>query len=295
MKRGRLPLTALRSFEAAGRLLSFSRAAEELFVSQAAISRQVRELEALVGKPLFDRLHRRVALTAAGRDLLEQLTVSFDDMSARLRAIMVEPSESLVHVSVEPSFAGALLVPHLNGFRSRHPGTDVVVDADPRVVEFRTGEVDLAIRYSASVDNWPRAQTKRLYDVALAPVLSPELARRIGAPAVPSDLSRYTLLHDTNRDGWAKWFEAAGLGAMTQPRGPIYPDTALALQAARLGHGVALGDGVMEAYDLSAGTLVRPFDVVAPCGAYWLVAPNFERLTAPAAAFADWVLREFAA
>src|SRR5690349_19659508 len=129
MKRGRLPLTAMRSFEAAGRLLSFSRAAEELFVSQAAISRQVRELEAFVGKPLFERLHRRVVLTEAGRLLLEQLTASFDDLDRRLSQILAEPVRADLRVSVEPSFAAGWLVPRLHRFRQRHPDVDLSIES----------------------------------------------------------------------------------------------------------------------------------------------------------------------
>jgi DNA-binding transcriptional LysR family regulator len=121
MKRGRLPLTALRSFEAAGRLLSFSRAAEELFVSQAAISRQVRELEQLIGRPLFERRHRRVVLTEPGQTLLDQLTVSFDDIDRQLSLIIAEQAQSLLRVSVEPAFAAALLIPRLNLFRAGIP------------------------------------------------------------------------------------------------------------------------------------------------------------------------------
>lgn len=294
MKRGRLPLTAMRSFEAAGRLLSFSRAAEELFVSQAAISRQIRDLESLIGKPLFERLHRRVALTDAGRCLLDQLSVSFDDISARFASIMAEPVQSLLRVSVEPSFAGALLVPNLNAFRKLHPEIDVVVDANLQVSDFRTDGVELAIRYGAAATSWPRVESRHLFDIALTPVLSPSLLEA-GAPlASPGDLRKYTLLHDFNRDGWARWFEAAGQPEMAQQRGPIFPDSALIMQAAKLGHGVGLGDRFMEATDLAAGTLIRPFDIEAPFGAYWLVAPDFGALTPTAAALAEWVIAEFA-
>src|SRR5687768_17014546 len=116
MKRGRLPLTALRSFEAAGRHLSFSRAAEELYVSQAAVSRQIRELEALIGRPLFGRLHRRVELTDAGQELLRQLTQSFDAIDLKLTEIQANLQGELVKVSTEPFFAGAWLIPRLNRF-----------------------------------------------------------------------------------------------------------------------------------------------------------------------------------
>src|SRR4029079_13568189 len=121
VKRGRLPLTALRSFEAAGRQLSFSRTAEELFVSQAAISRQIRELEALIGKPLFERLHRKVELTETGQALLGQLTASFDRIAPRLAEIVSKPAQSPLRVSVEPSFAGEFLIQRLNSFRQQYP------------------------------------------------------------------------------------------------------------------------------------------------------------------------------
>ena len=120
MRRGRLPLTALRSFEAAGRLLSFTRAAEELFVSQAAISRQIRELEASIGRPLFERRHRAVALTDEGARLLATLTESFDRIDATLSALSATPAQS-VTISVEPTFAALWMVPNLADFRARHP------------------------------------------------------------------------------------------------------------------------------------------------------------------------------
>lgn len=295
MKRGRLPLTSLRSFEAAGRLLSFSRAAEELFVSQAAISRQIRDLESFVGRPLFERQHRRVVLTEPGQTLLQQLTVSFDDIDRELSQIIAEQGQSLLRVSCEPAFAGALLVPRLNLFRERHPEIDVAVDAATRLVEFRSGEAEIAIRYSVAATSWPRTEARHLIDVFLTPVITPSLLASGPPISSPSDLSHYTLLHDVNRDGWAQWFQASGFPDLALQRGPIYADTALVLQAAKLGHGVALGDRAMERDDLGLGNLVRPLDIEVPCGAYWLVAPSFNRLSRPAKAFADWVEAEFSA
>lgn len=292
MKRGRLPLTALRSFEAAGRLRSFSRAAEELFVSQAAISRQVRELELVAGRPLFLRLHRKVELTADGEALLAQVTASFDDIDRALSAVIVARREIVLKVSVEPSFAAAMLVPRLNRFSESHPEIDVLVDSDPRLVEFRSHEADLAIRYGATATGWPRAEARRLLDVSLTPMLAPGLIATGPGLRIPADLSHYTLLHETSRDGWARWFQAAGAPELAQRRGPIFPDAALSIQAARLSHGVALGDRVMEGDDLRAGNLVRPFDIEAPCGAYHLVAPAFRSLGPAAQAFAEWIVGE---
>lgn len=295
VKRGRLPLTALRSFEAAGRQLSFSRAAEELFVSQAAISRQIRELEALIGKPLFERLHRKVELTETGQTLLSQLTTSFDDIDRRLSQIVSKPAQSPLRVSVEPSFAGEFLIQRLNSFRENYPQIDISVDADSRLVEFRGNEAEIAIRYGASARSWPRTQARHLVDVRVTPVLSSGLLAS-GAPLTsPADLRHYTLLHDYNRDGWARWFQAMNLPDLAQQRGPLFTDAALAMQAAKLGHGVALGDRILNGADLRAGLLVRPFKMEVPFGAYWLVAPDFQHLSWAAKVFSDWLVEELKA
>lgn len=294
MKRGRLPLTALRSFEAAGRHLSFSKAAEELFVSQAAVSRQIRELEIVVGRPLFERLHRRVELTDSGRNLLEQLTKSFDDIDRRLNDVIVAPIENVVTVSVEPSLAASWLVPRLNQFRKLRPDIDVAIDVDPHVIEFRNHAAELALRYSASATSWPRTEAERLAPVFDTPVLSPALRASGPELARPEDLRHYTLLHEESRQGWARWFKAAGVADAMPERGPLLADGALAKQAALLGHGIALGDLLLVEEELRAGTLVRPFEIDVASGAYWLVAPNLGALGEPARAFADWIRSEFA-
>ncbi|WP_274628741.1 LysR substrate-binding domain-containing protein [Arvimicrobium flavum] len=292
MKRGRLPLTALRSFEAAGRLSSFSRAAEELFVSQAAISRQIRALETLIDQQLFERLHRRVELTDAGRRLLDQLIRSFDDIDQRLSEIMSAPAQHLLKVSVEPFFAAGWLLPHLVQFRAKRPDIDVLVDVNGRLVEFRSREAELAIRFSAANTSWPRVQAQHLIDGTHTPLLSrallasgPELRR-------PADLLNYTLLHDDNRNAWPLWFKAAGVTNPPTGRGPLFPDGALGVQAAILGHGVVLGDLVVNSQDLRSKRLVKPFTVAVRYGAYWLVAPDFANLSEPARAFADWLCQE---
>ncbi|RVA88130.1 LysR family transcriptional regulator, partial [Mesorhizobium sp. M7A.F.Ca.CA.004.02.1.1] len=239
MKRGRLPLTALRSFEAAGRHLSFSRAAEELFVSQAAISRQIRELETFLRQPLFERHHRRVELTDTGRRLLEQLVRSFDAIDTLLGELVATPAQSVVRVSVEPSLASVWLVPRLNRFRQLRPDIDVSLEVDPRLIEFRSDQPELALRFSAHATSWPRSQAERLASTVDSPVLSPALLASGPALDRPIDLGRYTLLHEENRQGWARWFEAAGVPADAIPaRGPMLADASLSKQAALLGHGV---------------------------------------------------------
>lgn len=295
MKRGRLPLTALRSFEAAGRRLSFSRAAEELFVSQAAISRQVRELEMLIEQPLFRRQHRQVVLTEAGERLLAQLTPSFDAIDTRLEEIIKRPAQHAVSVSVEPSFAGAWLVPRLNLFNAAHPNIDIIIDASPTLTEFRGHAVDLAIRHSLNATSWPRTQSRHLTDCFKMPIAAPALLASGPPPTAPSDLRQYTLLHEDNRDDWSDWFKFVGADDVELRRGPIFPDSALAAQSAVLGHGVALGCWLLSGADLRSGCLVAPFPIEMPFGAYWLVATDFAKLSEPARAFADWLKAELTA
>jgi LysR family glycine cleavage system transcriptional activator len=295
MKRGRLPLTALRSFEAAGRHLSFSRTAEELFVSQAAISRQIRELEAQTGRPLFERRHRQVALTESGVRLLDQLTVSFDAISHRLDEIASQAGQQTVTVSVEPSFAGGWLVPRLNLFNAMHPDIDISIDASPAVTDFRGNSVDLAIRHSLSASSWPRVQSRHLTDCFTTPVVAPS-ALKMGPPLTgPEQLLHYTLLHEDSRDCWSAWLKNMGVENAEPRRGPIFPDASLAARSAALGHGVALGCWLLCEPDLRAGRLVTPFSYQMPIGAYWMVAPDFDKLSKPAQAFADWLLNELEA
>lgn len=292
MKRGRLPLTALRSFEAAGRHLSFTRAAEELFVTQAAVSRQIRELESLVGKVLFERQHRKVRLTEPGLTLLKQLTKSFDEIDRQLAEIGSAPTETVLRISVEPAFATSWLVPRLARFRTEHPHIDVFVDVDMALAEFRGSDIALAVRYSATTAEWPRVQAERVFDIQARPVLSPRLLETGPPLSAPGDLAGYTLLHDESRDMWSRWFSAAGLEDFDARHGPIFRDAAHALQAAVLGHGVALGDLLLDGDDLAAGRLVSPFEVEVPYGSYFLVAPDFEGLDPAAKAFADWLRAE---
>ncbi|RWK05842.1 MAG: LysR family transcriptional regulator [Mesorhizobium sp.] len=295
MKRARLPLTALRSFETAGRHLSFSRAAQELYVSQAAISRQIRELETFLRQPLFLRLYRRVELTDAGRRLLDQLVRSFDDIDRVLSELETSPAQSVVRVSVEPSLAAVWLVPRLNRFRQLRPDIDISLDVDPRLIEFRSDQPELALRFSSRATAWPRSDAERLASTVDSPVLSPALLAAGPPLERPIDLRHYTLLHEENRQGWARWFEAAGVpGDAVPARGPMLADASLSKQAALLGHGVALGDLLQIGDELASGALVKPFEIDVASGAYWLVARNLTDLSEPAKAFADWIRGEFA-
>jgi LysR family transcriptional regulator, glycine cleavage system transcriptional activator len=210
MKRGRLPLTALRSFEAAGRLSSFTAAAEELHVSQAAISRQIRDLEELIGTALFERHHRSVTLTEEGRSLIGALTPAFDSMGTALDAISRNQRNASVVISAEPAFAAGWLGAHISEFQAQYPEIEVTLDSDPNVIDLRTSKAGIAIRNSAGDGVWPGAQARLLYAAALTPVIAPRLLADGPALEKPADLLYYPLLHEDHRDHWARWFDAAG-------------------------------------------------------------------------------------
>jgi len=294
MKRGRLPLTALRSFEAAGRLGSFTLAADELSVSQAAVSRQVKELEAELGKPLFERRHRSVRLTAAGRSLLDVLSRSFDAMDASLSEIRGRRGGGLLEISAEPSFAACWLVSHLEDFRAGHPEIDVAVDSDMRLIEFRTHEAEIAIRHGMDAKVWPRTEVDLVAEVDLVPVIAPALLAYGPPLRKPADLLAHTLLHEENRSVWERWFSAAGVEGVPLGRAQIFAEGNLVLQAVLRGHGVALVDRFLAAEDIAAGRIVQPFDLSIRHGAYWLVARSFKRLSPEARAFRQWLLQRIA-
>jgi LysR family transcriptional regulator, glycine cleavage system transcriptional activator len=208
VKRSLLPLTALRAFEAAGRHESFKRAADELSVSEAAISRQVRDLERELGIRLFNRMHRAVHLTNRGRELLAELTRSFDAIDAALSAL-AGPSQDIVSVSAEPTFANLFLVPQLGSFSKLHPDLEVSLEANSTVVDLRDPDgPTLAVRYSLTRSTWPNVEVRHLVDDWLTPMVSPELAPSLTRP---SELLKFKLLKDESRDAWTRWLVAAGI------------------------------------------------------------------------------------
>ncbi|KQV32426.1 transcriptional regulator [Rhizobium sp. Root1203] len=293
MKRGRLPLTALRTFEVAGRLRSFTAAADELFVSQAAVSRQVRELEAALGHRLFERKHRSVALTPHGERLLSVLTDAFDRIGDGLESIRNSDRSSAAIVSSEPSFAACWLLPRLPRFQRDHPDIDIVLDVDPRLIEFRTDQATIAIRHSARNTHWPRVECRRLIDVTMVPVIAPDMVRHDAPLTRPSDLLHYPLIHEENRDLWQSWFDIADPDTPAAvERGMVYPDSGLVLQATLRGQGVGLIDDFFVREEISAGRLIQPFATTISHGAYWIVARHFDAVPAATATFIGWMEAE---
>jgi DNA-binding transcriptional LysR family regulator len=294
-------LDFLKGFEAAGRLLSFTRAAEELFVTQSALSRQVQALEEALGVPLFERRHRALTLTPTGlafhraiTEILRLLATAADAARARTR----EPGLTL---TTTVSFASLWVIPRLSSFRERHPDVEVYVAADDRLIDLARGDVDIAVRYLSEAAV-PQGAV-RLFGERMMPVASPALAHRPGHRlARPADLAHHVLLHLDDPDGrtpwldWRSWLAANGEPAL-KPAGSLrFKLYDQVIQAAVGGQGVALGRIPLIAEHLRDGRLVAPFPkrFDSARGYYAIVAPDARDRT-DVANFVAWLRDEAAA
>ncbi len=300
------PLPALRALEAVVRHEGFGRAAEELGVTQSAVSQQLRSLEEWTGRKLLRRGPRRSTATADGRALAEAVAVGLGGIGklcAELRRRKTGHGRALV-VSTLPGFALKWLFPRLVGFDQAHPELPVSVSTDPRLVDFRSDETDVAIRYGLG-DN-PGLHSERLFGERLFPVCAPALLEGPEAIRRIEDLARHTILVDDvapirgRAPTWETWLTAAGLdragAAAVMTRTRRFGQANMVVQAAVDGLGVALGREPLVQDELAAGRLVRPFALPVPSEfAYYLVCPR-ENLADPwVAAFRDWLLTEAAA
>lgn len=302
MNRRLPPLNALRAFEAAARHLSFSRAAEELHVTPAAVSQQIRQLEDHCGQKLFRRLTRALALTDAGAAALPALREGFDRLEEGAERLRRVEAGGRLTVSVAPSFAAKWLVPRLESFRRRHPEYEIRIDATDDLARFEDDGVDVALRYG--LGNYPGLHSECLMSEVAFPVCSPAL--RNGEPPLrePVDLRQHTLLHvnwkmeGATAPNWRMWLRAAGIDDVEAERGPQFNADAMAIQAAIDGQGVALAGAVIVAADLKAGRLVRPFAEgtgAAPEFSYYFVCPKTWAARPKIVAFRDWLADEIEA
>ena len=288
----RLPsLNALRAFEVAGRHLSFTRAARELNVTQAAVSHQIKALEAQLGVRLFRRAARGLLLTDTGQAYLADVREAFRRLMQATERLRVRDVAGVLTVSVLPSLASRWLIHRLGSFQERHPEIDVRVSADDRSVQFDREDVDVAIRYGRGV--YPGAEADLFLTEELFPVCSPRLMEGPHPLRRPADLAHHMLLHDDLPTNWAMWLKGAGATNVDPTRGPAFTDSGMVLQAAIDGMGVALGRSALAGDDLAAGRLVRPFDITLPAeNAYYLVYPEHTANRPKIKAFRDWILAE---
>jgi LysR family glycine cleavage system transcriptional activator len=288
----RLPsLKALRAFEAAARHGSFSRAADELGVTHAAVSHQIRALEEELGAALFHRTGRAVELTERGARLLPVLTAAFDQLAEGWAQTGARDNAALT-VSVEPSFAARWLVLRLGKFHRAHPDIELRLMPSSDVVDFAREDVDIGVRYG--LGHWPDAIAEKLFEATVYPVCAPALIDPKKPIRKPEDLKHYPLLHEETMQHWLAWLEGAGVkNPRWAAKGPLFIEASLALQAAAGGQGVALANDTLAMADLAEGRLVRLFEFEMPDEeAYWLVYPERSAAKPRVQAFRNWIREE---
>lgn len=284
------PLNALRTFEAAARRLNFTDAAGELHVTQAAVSHQIRALEEWFGFPLFIRSGRRLSLTDKGAQLLPAVSGALSQLRTAVDELTDPGRDTRLTVSTMYSFAATWLVPRLRRFRQAHPEIDVRITNDEAIIDFRVEDVDMAVRYGRG--GWPDVVAEQWMEEDIFPVCSPALLEEIPLDT-PQDLANHTLIHDDHEINWRLWLKTAGVTGVNPDRGPYYQTTALAIQAAVDGQGVALGRGALVSTQLENGALVRPFDLSLPDDlCFYVVYPPAAAGSRKVQLFTDWLFRE---
>jgi len=285
------PLNALRAFEAAARHLSFTKAADELYVTQAAVSHQIKSLEEALGLKLFRRLNRALLLTEEGQTYLPSVRSALDTLAVATERLTRQDETGRLTVSAIPSFASLWLVPRLSRFREQNPDIDIRLDANEHLVDFDAGDVDVAIRYGRG--NYPGLVSERFMNEDLFPVCAPSLLKGPHPLREPGDLRHHTLLHDDMRMDWRMWCMAAGVDDIDVTRGPTFNASDMVIRAAIDGQGVALGRSALALDALADGRLVKPFDVALESDfAYYVVCPETDVDRPKVQAFWDWVFAE---
>lgn len=304
------PLQALRAFESASRHLSFKKAAEELHVTPAAISQQVKALEGYLGVPLFRRLTRAIELTGHGAAMLPKVREGFECLAAAVESTRQEIGGVLT-VTAPPSFASRWLLPRLSRFSAIHPEIELRLASSPDTIDRRgdtavleEGVVDprsdssrLAIRYGTG--KYPGYRVERVFSPAYVPVCRPSLLTGEHPLHEPADLRWQVLIHDEtiaeedSPPGWPDWLRLAGAGQVDARRGPRFSNAVLAIGAALDGQGVALAPRPLIEADVAAGRLAIPFDICVPSPyAYFLVMQEAVARRAAVAAFRSWLMAE---
>ncbi len=283
------PLNSLKCFEAAGRLLSFTRAAKELNVTQAAISHQIKVIEEYLGVSLFDRYPRRLALTEQGKSLLPEVTEAFDRVSTAIGALGQEHYSNMINVRLGPSFAARWLSPRLKYFWLQYPEIDLCLFHANSGTDFEREDIDIAVTYGQG--NWSGLVADKLLTLDFFPVCAPAFMHKDKPLTDIENLRYYTLLHDAGFECWGDWFELAQVSDIGNRRGTIIDDTNVLIQAAIDGQGIALGSTAFVQDLLDSGRLVKPFDIELICEeSYYVVCPESHLKNPAVLAFKEWLL-----
>ena len=288
------PMSALRALESAARHLNYSRAAEELHVTQSAISHQIRHLEKLWGVKLFEHQGRRLALTDTGHSIVPVVRDFVERLGAILQELQGDDKRGALRVSLLQSFAFKWLVPRLGRFNQDHPEIEVWLSTTEELVDFSLGQADVGIRLGRG--QWPGVHSTLLLREYVFPVCSPFFLEGNKVPEKPADLLHYALLRRYTKDitpRWRDWFRDAGVEVLKMPRGTLFSDSSTALQAALDGQGIALARSAHVADDLKAGRLIKLFNVYSESSvAYYIVCAQGKENEPAIKAFCDWLLEE---
>ncbi|MCJ9751100.1 transcriptional regulator GcvA [Neorhizobium sp. BETTINA12A] len=285
------PLTALPAFEAAARHLSFTKAAEELFVTHGAISRAIKNLEQQLDVTLFDRGTRSVRLTAIGEPYARAVREALDQLAAATSIATTRRSDTTLTVSTSGGFAGKWLVPRLYRFHRAHSEIDVRVSTTGTLTNFSGDGIDIAIRYGGG--DYSGLTSEFLAGEDVSPVCSPRLMAGKHPLRTPEDLKYHTLIRDGYPIDWAAWLESAGVAGLDPNGGLTFDSYTFAIEAAVQGEGVALGRTMLVEGDLAAGRLVRPFEhALKAQSSFYLVYPPDAIRQRKVKAFRDWLFSE---
>ncbi|MBS3798934.1 MULTISPECIES: transcriptional regulator GcvA [unclassified Pseudoalteromonas] len=283
------PLNSLKAFEAAARHLSFTKAAEELYVTQAAVSHQIKTLEEHLGLKLFLRKNRSLLLTEEGQGYFLDIKEIFSQLDDATERLLARGAKGSLTVSLTPSFAIQWLVPRLSLFNEQHPDIDVRIKAQDQDENSLQDDVDVAIYYGRG--HWSGVETHKLHTEYLVPLCSPMLLTGPKPLNEPQDLQNHTLLHDTTRRPWKVWMKTAGVRNVQVNQGPIFSHSSMAMQAAAHGQGVALGNLVLAKPEIDAGRLIVPFNhSLESKNAYYLVFRESQSELGKIVSFKEWML-----
>ncbi|WP_276313930.1 LysR family transcriptional regulator [Vreelandella venusta] len=281
-----LPLKALRAFEASARHLNFTRAAEELCVTQAAVSHQVKLLENQLQVPLFIRLPRGLMLTQEGELLLPVLESSFDQMAHTLDRLGESSYREVLNVGVVGTFAVGWLLPRLEDFQKKYPFVDLRLSTHNNRADLAGDGLDVAIRFGTGA--WHGTAAQPLLPASLSVMCTPAIAARLTTPA---DVLGETWLRSYRADEWTQWLLAAGLpGSLPVTKSIVFDSSIAMVEAALQGAGVALAPPLMFSRYLTSGELQQPFDISVSLGGYWLTRLQSRAETHAMAAFREWLM-----
>ncbi|MBL4603145.1 MAG: transcriptional regulator GcvA [Emcibacteraceae bacterium] len=297
MKRALLPLNALRAFDAAARHLSFKKAAEEISVTPAAISQQIRTLEEYLDVQLFMRDKQTLRLTKQAELALPILEKAFENFEQTVDILQESEKDNDLRLSLSPSFASKWLIPRLGRFTDQNEEISVRVSASMDLINFKNTDFDLSIRYGRG--NYPGLYVEELMKEEIFPVCSPDLLSGENSIKTFEDLRNITLIHDDSSledescPKWAMWLKAVGVELPSNSKRQHYNTTQLTLEAAQAGRGVALAKGTIAKDDLENGRLIRLFSRALPVDfAYYIVCPENRKEIPKVKAFINWLREE---